>query len=584
MKILRLLSKKFILYFIFLFFFYNIATSTEPVDIWNIEKKNDDSKSIVTNTSTEEDQEISISDNIKNETTISITQETDLSLVKNYLAGLYDPDDNDLSINMWEFSYGEKILEIIKKIQKLNLSEDAKEIYNKVILTNSFPPKKNFSKEQFIKIKIDWLIKNGDLELIKDFVIKNNEEEIDPRLLKFYLDQNLSVADLENACKLFSFLKNSSNDNYISKYKIYCLINDKKNELAQLHFDLLKEIGFKDNFFEEKFNFIMRYSEKNDPKISEKNLLDFHLSHLTSNDFKYEPKENTSQIIWKYLSSFNLLENLDKIDLEDGEKIISIEKATHDGNYLEKDLLNLYTRYKFSIHQLISVLDSYKMLSGYEGRALLYQGFLISKDTESKIKLLKILKEQFNKNKIGNAFSNELVNILEKLNEEEIPSNYNDFYNYHLADKKNSNKKIKFNNKIIHQSSLLNYFSNDMDSEKVEKELEKILKKKKKNKKYYFSTRDIIVIESLISDGIEVSDKYSSLFELHQSNIPTDIEVMLNDGEMAMILLRLVEIIGEDDLINLGSESLYFIISTLNKLNIDKIRNSIILKVLPLKV
>jgi len=584
MQILRLLSKKFILFFFFIFFFCNIATSAEPVDIWNIKKKNDDGKNNVTNTSTEEDEEISISDNIKNETTISITQETDLSLVKNYLAGLYDPDDNDLSINMWEFSDGEKILEIIKKIQKLNLSEDAKEIYNKVILTNSFPPKKNFSKEQFIKIKIDWLIKNGDLELIKDFVIKNNEEEIDPRLLKFYLDQNLSVADLENACKLFSFLKNSSNDNYISKYKIYCLINDKKNELAQLHFDLLKEIGFKDNFFEEKFNFIMRYSEKNDPKISEKNLLDFHLSHLTSNDFKYEPKENTSQIIWKYLSSFNLLENLDKIDLEDGEKIISIEKATHDGNYLEKDLLNLYTRYKFSIHQLISVLDSYKMLSGYEGRALLYQGFLISKDTESKIKLLKILKEQFNKNKIGNAFSNELVNILEKLNEEEIPSNYNDFYNYHLADKKNSNKKIKFNNKIIHQSSLLNYFSNDMDSEKVEKELEKILKKKKKNKKYYFSTRDIIVIESLISDGIEVSDKYSSLFELHQSNIPTDIEVMLNDGEMAMILLRLVEIIGEDDLINLGSESLYFIISTLNKLNIDKIRNSIILKVLPLKV
>ena len=584
MQILRLLSKKFILFFFFIFFFCNIATSAEPVDIWNIKKKNDDGKNNVTNTSTEEDEEISISDNITNETTISITQETDLSLVKNYLAGLYDPDDNDLSINMWEFSDGEKILEIIKKIQKLNLSEDAKEIYNKVILTNSFPPKKNFSKEQFIKIKIDWLIKNGDLELIKDFVIKNNEEEIDPRLLKFYLDQNLSVADLENACKLFSFLKNSSNDNYISKYKIYCLINDKKNELAQLHFDLLKEIGFKDNFFEEKFNFIMRYSEKNDPKISEKNLLDFHLSHLTSNDFKYEPKENTSQIIWKYLSSFNLLENLDKIDLEDGEKIISIEKATHDGNYLEKDLLNLYTRYKFSIHQLISVLDSYKMLSGYEGRALLYQGFLISKDTESKIKLLKILKEQFNKNKIGNAFSNELVNILEKLNEEEIPSNYNDFYNYHLADKKNSNKKIKFNNKIIHQSSLLNYFSNDMDSEKVEKELEKILKKKKKNKKYYFSTRDIIVIESLISDGIEVSDKYSSLFELHQSNIPTDIEVMLNDGEMAMILLRLVEIIGEDDLINLGSESLYFIISTLNKLNIDKIRNSIILKVLPLKV
>ena len=77
---------------------------------------------------------------------------------------------------------------------------------------------------------------------------------------------------------------------------------------------------------------------------------------------------------------------------------------------------------------------------------------------------------------------------------------------------------------------------------------------------------------------------YSSMLELYNSNIPTDIEVMINDGEMAMILLRLVEIIGEDDLNNLGSESLYFILSTLNKLNIDKIRNNIILKTFPLKV
>ena len=61
------------------------------------------------------------------------------------------------------------------------------------------------------------------------------------------------------------------------------------------------------------------------------------------------------------------------------------------------------------------------------------------------------------------------------------------------------------------------------------------------------------------------------------------IQVMINDGEIAMILLRLVEIIGEDNLKDLGTESLYFIISTLNKLGIDKIRNDIILKTIPLK-
>ena len=119
MKILRLLSKKFTLFFLYIFFVYNIANSTEPVDIWNIEKKDNDNKNDVTSVLTEEDEEISISDNIKNKKTTSIRQETDLTLDKNYLVGLYDPAQNDLSINMWEFSDGEKILEIIKKIQKL---------------------------------------------------------------------------------------------------------------------------------------------------------------------------------------------------------------------------------------------------------------------------------------------------------------------------------------------------------------------------------------------------------------------------------------------------------------------------------
>ena len=74
------------------------------------------------------------------------------------------------------------------------------------------------------------------------------------------------------------------------------------------------------------------------------------------------------------------------------------------------------------------------------------------------------------------------------------------------------------------------------------------------------------------------------MFELNQSKIPTDIQLLLNNDEVGMILLRLVKIIGEDDLENLDSDSLYFIITILNQLNLDTIRNRILLKVLPLKV
>ena len=51
-----------------------------------------------------------------------------------------------------------------------------------------------------------------------------------------------------------------------------------------------------------------------------------------------------------------------------------------------------------------------------------------------------------------------------------------------------------------------------------------------------------------------------------------------------MILLRLVEIIGEDNLEDLDADTLYFMTSILNELDLDSIRNNLLLEVLPLKV
>ena len=74
------------------------------------------------------------------------------------------------------------------------------------------------------------------------------------------------------------------------------------------------------------------------------------------------------------------------------------------------------------------------------------------------------------------------------------------------------------------------------------------------------------------------------MFNFDQSNIPTDIQLLINNNEIGMVLLRLVEIIGEDDLENLDSDTLYFMSTILNQLNLDSVRNKILLKVLPLKI
>ena len=272
------------------------------------------------------------------------------------------------------------------------------------------------------------------------------------------------------------------------------------------------------------------------------------------------------------------------IDLEDQDKIFTIEKATHEKNYQESELFALYERFMFNINQLLTIEESHKLLSNSEARALLYQGVLITKEVSEKIKLMKLLKDSFEKDGISKAFDAKLDELLNEIDETKIPLNYTNFYQSYSKDNITSNKKIKFNNKIIHQSNILNYFKEDNDSKNIEKDLENLLKKIKKDKKYFFSTKDIITLESLRYDGIKIPKKYKNIYEIKDPNIPNDIQILINNGEVGLVLLRLVEIIGEDKIIDIDSETFYFIVTILNQLDLDNIRNKLLLKVLPLKV
>ena len=469
---------------------------------------------------------------------------------------------------------------LLNKINKLNLSDDANDILEIVLLTNSYFPKENINSDEFLKFKFDYLIKKKNLQLIKEFII-NNDELNNDLLITYYVNEYLSNSDLASACQIFDEVSNIEN-NYLSKFKIYCLIKSKKREEAQLLFDLKKELGFQDNFFEKKFNILMGYDLNNENLFSEKSILNFHISHVTDKSFTYKPNEKTKKIIWKYLSSANLLDDIENVNLEDAEKIKIIEKATHDKNYSEEDLFNLYKRFQFNINQLINAKDVFKNLPSYEGRALLYQKLLLTSDTTEILDLTFKIKKSLLSENLGNAFQQKLGELLSDLSYENVPSNYTTFYINNL-NSKDEKKDIKINNKLIHQSKLLKYFMNETSSDKIEKDTNDLLKKIKKNKKYIFSTKDIILLESLRSDGIEISNKYKNLYEFTPS-VPSDIIAMVSNDESGMALLRIVEIIGEDKLKVLGSETLNFIVYTLNQLDIDTIRNKILLEVLPLKV
>ena len=590
MKTLKLLNNKYLSIILIIFLLgFNAKSEDEPIDIWNINKDDvEETKPDTTQNKAEptldQEKNFNIYDmqNQKLLDTVQVDSTLDSQDIK--IIGLYDPEDYDLNMDMWSNSNGDQLKNLFANIAKLDLSDDASNLMNIAMLTNSYYPKINITEDEFLKIKSDWLIKNKNRDLINEYLIKNQILNLHPELSRYLIDQYLSESNIEKACEIFLDNTKAINDEYLSKFNLYCLINEGRIEEAQLVFDLKKELGFKDVYFEKKLNYLFGYTDKPEITVSEDSILDFHLAHKTNPDFVFEPQKKTNSLIWKYLATSNLLYDIEEVDILELDKISLIEKATNDKNYSEDDLFSLYRKFQFNINQLLNASESYKALSKVEARALIYQKILLESDINKKLELIKLLKDLFIRDNYPNAFDKELKKFLKAINPEEVPSNFTTFYFNYLENDNKIRNNVKFSKDILHQSKLVNYFNGDFAKSKIEKDLNNFLKRIKKDKKYLISKKDIILIEAIKSDGIKISKKYDGLYELNESEMPSDIQVMINNNEIGTTVLRIIEVIGQDQLEDLDEDTLYFVISALNQLNIDYNRNKILLKVLPLKV
>ena len=559
--------------------------AAEPIDIWkgSSEIKIESAESNQINPDDEKKSLFEERQIVKT----NIFQENNEDLDFNKVYGLFDPEENNLSLEIWIESDGKILLEQLKRIETINLSKDSEELLIKILFTNSYLPVKNINSSDFLDYKLEWLIKKDKVDIMEEFLSKNPNIENNTNLLKYLIDKDLSEADINKACEKIKFFNKGTNDDYLQKFKIYCLINGNNLAEAQLQYDLLNEKGSIDNFYNKKINYLLGYTEETDGEVSDKNLLNFYLSHIANSDFQYDPSMKTSKYIWKYLSSSNLLADPNSIDFEDETKFNLYEWAAANNSYNKKELFNIYGKFLFSFDQFLNAEEIYETLPPYKARALIYQTASLSDNLEKKLNLLILLNDLFKKDDIENAFSEELSSILSDIEEEDIPSIYLGFYQIKLnlpAEEENF-KKIKFDNKILHKSKLLKYFiEDDYEIEKLEDDLVNIYKRIKKNKKYYFSAKDVILLDSLKADGVKLPKKLEKKYSNYQLTIPKGLIELSNQGQVGLVLLKIVEIIGEDQLEDLDPETLYFIIATLNKLDLKKIRNNIIIKTLPYRV
>ena len=101
------------------------------------------------------------------------------------------------------------------------------------------------------------------------------------------------------------------------------------------------------------------------------------------------------------------------------------------------------------------------------------------------------------------------------------------------------------------------------------------------NRKYFFSAKDIALVESLATDGFKIPKDFDYLEISKDYNVPLNLLKLGKNNESAFLILKLVEIIGEDEAYNLDPETIYFITHLLNQNDLKKIRNEILISALP---
>ena len=577
-NLLRLNNLNKLAFFLILLIF-NSAFAADPVDIWK-NQEDQDSQNNQSETKTEKKIKSPILSEDVNKIAIEINEQT-IDKDEQSVIGIYDPEENNFTLNMWSQSDGKDIKNVLTRINKLKLSKVSEDLLMRVLLTNAYPPKDNLTSKEFLKIKVDWLIKNRKFNDLEILLKSNPEVGKEAKAIIFLINEYLSSAKIKLACEKISFLNQNIQNDYLDKFTVYCLINNDRKEEAQMLLDLLKERGMNDNFFEDKIAYLMGFKDETGQKIKDDNLLNFYLSHITAKSFSYEPDETTDKYIWRYLSAANLI----KIEnVEDENVIITYEKAAQENSFQSEEVFNIYKQILFSVDQLMNSTEVYKNMPSYKARALIYQSMLLSNDVERKLYLAFLLKDLFKKDQLTNVYIEELSNILRNIDIKDIPENYSDIVKQNLEKNKNT-QKIQFDNEILHRSKVLKHFLEDGKKiKRTEKDFKSVYKKIKRNKKYFISIKDIIVLESLIVDGISVPKdlNYSDLSS--QLTVPQNLSDLVTKKQTGLVMLKIVEIIGEDNVESLDPETIYFLNRILNDLNLKKIRNNILSEALPVRV
>ena len=570
-----------------LIFFVSIShyVNAETKDIWQ------QSKEIKTSVIKEETKPEPLPSTIfnvekKDSVNLSITNIAETNIEeknREIIFGIYDPEATGIPIDFWK-NIDPIIFKDFEKAMLENQDNKAfqiliKKIFFSKINLNSFQD----NGKAYLNFISSLLAENKNIELIDEVIDQNSLLLNNQKLLRFLIDHHFSLYQISKACCYAEQMGPDIQDNELQKFKVYCLVKSKQNKKASANLELMKEVGFQDEFFIKKINYLMGNFLARSGEANTDSLLNIHLSHEADKEFKPSFAVFQKDIIRKkYFFKSPLFKTMN-IDFtkeyqtdEDLALINFLENAANLNLYDYNLIFRLYKKIIFGIDDLLNPIENYAKYNSTKGKALLYQSILLSQDNEKKLIFIRELNRLYQKDNMSALGSKMFFQLTNKMSKKLITKEVLNEVEIKNAGKLSAMNTGTINNKILHQSDLINLVAaSTKQNKKLSNMLNDFDKQIKKNK-YTVSEKDVAFINLLENNKISIPDTLKKHVIKEEIYIPNKIYNLLEKKENAQAILENLSLVKNLNINQDYNRNFHIIVKIFDRLGLENIKKDFI--------
>ena len=502
---------------------------------------------------------------------------------KEVVFGIYDPKLTNINIDFWKPIPSEVFNNFSSEIFKNEYSVSTSKLINRIFFSKTNLSHLDDKGLAYLNFVSTYLAKTKDSKLIDAVIDQNNLLLNNEKLLDFLVNNYFTSYQIDKACKYAVNMGAEIKNFELQKFKIFCLVKNKENKKALANLELMRESGFKDDFFIQKINYLLGMLLARQGEENTDTLLNIHLSSLANPDFnpsftvfKNDASKTKYFFNSPFISKSPIFNNKqDSLTDEDFELIRFLEEGSNIESFPLEKLYALYKKIVFKIDDLLVPNEAFSKYHPVKGRALLYQSIILTRDQQQRLKLIELIKDNYNKDnlaKLGNKVYFSFISSIDKkyLSAEIIQKIFENSQN-----SKQNNAKVLNNVKYFYQSDVVTLLFDKKINQNQKKSLEKFASLLD-SKKYQASEKDIVLATLLAEQKTNLPSSLKKIINTDEIYIPNKIYDMIERKEYSKATLELVLLAQKLQDSKDYARDFLIIIKILDRLNFSLIKQEFI--------